>query len=104
MREFNAKQLKHHLEENTSFLLDVRQPWEYDICHLDNSTLIPMAQLPDKPERPDKKQETIVICHHGIRSRMMGRYLESVGFGNIINLSGGVDGWAKNIDTTMASY
>jgi len=44
MREFNAKQLKLHLEKKTSFLLDVRQPWEYDICHLENSILIPMAQ------------------------------------------------------------
>jgi len=104
MREFNAKQLQDHLKENTPFLLDVRQSWEYDICHLDNSKLIPMAHLPTELDRLDKNEETVVICHHGIRSRMMGRYLESAGFNNVINLSGGIDEWAKTVDTLMATY
>lgn len=104
MRELNATQLQDYLKENAPFLLDVRQPWEYDICHLENSTLIPMAQLPDELEQLSKEQETVIICHHGIRSRMMGRYLESAGFINIINLSGGVDEWAKSVDSSMATY
>ena len=104
MRELSAKQLKEHLEENTPFLLDVRQSWEYDICHLDNSTLIAMAEIPVQIDQLDKERETVVICHHGIRSRMIGRYLESAGFSNIINLSGGVDEWAKTVDSMMATY
>ena len=104
MREFNAKQLQEYLEENKPFLLDVRQPWEYDVCHIDNSTLIPMAHLPSELDKLDKEKETVVICHHGIRSRMMGRYLESLGFKKLINLSGGVDEWAKTVDSLMATY
>lgn len=104
MREFSAEQLKAHLEENTPFLLDVRQSWEYDICHIENSTLIPMKLLPVKIFDLDSKRETVVICHHGVRSRMMGRFLESSGFENVINLSGGVAEWAKLVDTTMATY
>ena len=104
MREFSAKQLQEYLKEKSPFLLDVRQSWEYDICHLDNSTLIPMSQLPAVFENLDKQKETVVICHHGIRSRMMGRYLESNGFDNVINLSGGVDEWAKTVDNLMSTY
>ena len=104
MREFSAKQLQEHLQGNTPFLLDVRQSWEYDICHLDNSTLIAMAQVPSELDRLDKERETVVICHHGIRSRMIGRYLESSGFNNIINLSGGLDEWAKTVDSLMPTY
>jgi len=104
MREFNAKKLQEYLKENSPFLLDVRQSWEYDICHLDNSTLIAMAQIPSELDNLDKERETVVICHHGIRSRMIGRYLESEGFNNVINLSGGVDEWAKTVDSKMPTY
>ena len=104
MRELNAKQLQKHLEENTPFLLDVRLNWEYDICRLENSTLIPMTHLPAELDKLDKDRETVVICHHGIRSRMMARYMESAGFNNVINLSGGMDEWAKTVDSQMPTY
>jgi len=111
MREFNAQQLKAHLEacqcepnQPQPLLLDVRQPWEYDVCKIDNSLLVPMSQIPAKVESLDVGRETVVICHHGIRSRSVGRYLEQNGFDNIINLSGGVDQWAKTVDNNMATY
>ena len=104
MREFGADELKQHLESNSPFLLDVRQPWEYELCSLDNSTLIPMGQIPDNIGELDKERETVVICHHGVRSRQIARYLESTGFSNVINLKGGVSAWAKVVDTTMTTY
>jgi len=111
MREFSALQVKAHLETcqnepdgQQPLLLDVRQPWEYDVCNIDNSVLVPMSQIPAKVESLDLNRETIVICHHGIRSRSVGRYLEQNGFDNIINLSGGVDQWAKTVDSKMATY
>lgn len=104
MREFNAEELRHYLESNKPFLLDVRQPWEYDVCRLDNSTLIPMGKIPAEMDMLDKDRETVVICHHGIRSRQVGYYLEQAGFSNIINLKGGVNGWAHQVDNTMATY
>ena len=111
MREFNAQQLKAHLEtcQNETdklppLLLDVRQPWEYDVCKIDDSLLVPMSQIPAKVASLDIERETVVICHHGIRSRSVGRYLEQNGFSNIINLSGGVDQWAKTVDSKMATY
>ena len=106
MREFNAAQLKTYLDtcDEQPLLLDVRQPWEFDVCKIENSVLIPMAQIPSRLESLDSERETVVICHHGIRSRRIGIYLEHAGFNNVINLSGGVSQWAKMVDSRMATY
>jgi len=106
MRELNAQQLQAYLDgcETQPLLLDVRQPWEVDICKIENSVFIPMSQIPGQLDGLDSDRETVVICHHGIRSRSVGRYLEHAGFSNIINLSGGVDQWAKTVDGQMATY
>jgi len=106
MREFNAAQLKTYLDncDEQPLLLDVRQPWEFDICKIENSVLIPMAQIPSRIESLDSSRETVVICHHGIRSRRVCYYLEQAGFSNIINLSGGVSQWARTVDRQMPTY
>ena len=111
MQEFNAQKLQAYLDtaqlENTGetpLLLDVRQPWEFDVCKIEGSVLIPMSQIPAAIAELDPNRETVVICHHGIRSRSVGRYLEQSGFSNVINLSGGVDEWAKTVDNQMATY
>lgn len=111
MREISSVQLKAYLEtcqlepdKHQPLLLDVRELWEHDICNIDNSVLIPMSQIPAKVESLDVDRETVLICHHGIRSRNVGHYLEQAGFTNIVNLSGGVDQWARNVDHSMATY
>lgn len=111
MLELNALQLKSHLEKcrlesdkQQPLLLDVRQSWEYDVCKIEDSILVPMSQIPDKIDSLDNNRETVVICHHGIRSRRVGHYLEQAGFKNIINLSGGVAQWAKTVDNQMPTY
>jgi rhodanese-related sulfurtransferase len=106
MREFSAQQLKAHLDtcEEQPLLIDVRQPWEFDVCKIEDSVLIPMSRIPAEAQSLDTEREIVVICHHGIRSRSVGRFLEQSGFNNIINLSGGVSEWAKTVDTDMATY
>ena len=106
MRELEAVELKDYLEsaDVKPLLLDVRQSWEFDICKLDDSVLIPMSSIPANLDQLDKDRETVVICHHGIRSRRVAYYLEQAGFSNIINLRGGVDSWAKTVDNQMATY
>ncbi len=106
MREFSADQLKIYLDtcDEQPLLLDVRQPWEFEVCKLDNSVLVPMSTIPVEVKSLDTNRETVVICHHGIRSRSVGRFLEQSGFSNIINLSGGVAQWAKTVDNEMATY
>lgn len=106
MREMNPQQVNDYLQDNNArpLLLDVREPWEYDICRIEGAQLMPMQSIPAQLNKLDPKQETIVICHHGVRSRMVARYLEQAQFENVINLSGGVNLWAQHIDLDMPRY
>lgn len=106
MRNLSAAELKKHLEQANPapLLLDVREPWEYQRVHFPNSDLIPMRQIPMALSKLDQQQEIVVICHHGIRSRQVAMFMENYGFKNIINLHGGIDAWAREIDSTMALY
>jgi rhodanese-related sulfurtransferase len=63
-----------------------------------------MRELPARVVELDPERETVVICHHGVRSFHVGRFLEHSGFAHVINLTGGVDGWAKEVDPTMPTY
>lgn len=106
MREFTATELQAYLQsaQQPPLLLDVREPWEFDRAHIEGATLMPMREVAARSHELDPQQEVVVICHHGIRSRMIGRFLESQGFGNVINLSGGVDAWAHEVDHRMPTY
>lgn len=106
MREFSAPELKAWLDSGKEnfILLDVREPWEFDKARIDGSTLIPMRSIPSRTGELDPDQEIIVICHHGIRSRMVCQFLENQGFSNLINLNGGVAAWARDVDNKMETY
>ena len=106
MREFTARELRAYLESASPkpLLLDVREPWEFETAHIEGVTLVPMRSIPTRVQDFDKQQEIVVICHHGVRSRMVGLFLENHGFSNVINLSGGVDGWARDVDQGMKTY
>jgi rhodanese-related sulfurtransferase len=106
MRELSAAELCDYLAttESDPLLLDVREPWEFRICQIDGSQLIPMGQLPGAIKALDPTHETVVICHHGIRSRQVAMYLDYQGFSNVINLAGGVDAWARDVDHQMPTY
>jgi len=106
MREFSATELHGYLDAvaEQPLLLDVREPWEFDKASIDGSILIPMRSVPYQLQELDSDRETIVICHHGIRSRMVCQFLESQGFSNVINLRGGVAAWAADVDRQMPTY
>ena len=105
MRQFRPAELAAHIEAgHTPVLLDVREPWEWDICRLPGARLVPMRDLPARLAELNKNAETVVICHHGVRSYHAARYLETLGFANIVNLSGGVAAWADEVDPSMARY
>ncbi len=104
MKNLSPRELDAWLHEHRPQLLDVREPWEYAICHLEGSELVPMREIPTWAETADPEQEIVVICHHGIRSRQVAIYLESRGFRHVINLVGGVEAWAREVDPQMATY
>ena len=104
MQHFNPQQLADYLQHQQPVLLDVREPWEYEQCHIASSTLIPMGQIPARLDELDPDQTIILICHHGRRSQQVGYYLAQQGYSDLINLDGGVDAWAKELDPSMATY
>lgn len=106
MQNFSPSQLQQYLADQAEppLLLDVREPWEFERCAIKGSVLVPMSQLAARLPELDPQRETVVICHHGIRSRHVGMQLEHIGFTHIINLAGGVDAWAREVDPEMAVY
>ena len=105
MRHFTPRELNDYLKSGGQpVLLDVREQWEFDYCRIDGSTLIPMGQIPTRLDDIDPAAETILICHHGIRSRQVAYYLETQGFDDVVNLEGGVERWAQEVDPSMKQY
>jgi rhodanese-related sulfurtransferase len=107
MKQIPPVELKAWLDDpqrEPPLLLDVRELWEFERCHIPDVLLVPMSGIPARLAELDGGRETVVICHHGVRSFHVARFLEHNGFTNVINLSGGVDAWAKEVDRTMPLY
>ena len=85
-------------------LLDVRDPWEFEICRLSGSVNIPMNEITQRAHELEQEARTVVICHFGMRSLEVSAYLESSGFKNVSNLEGGLDAWAERVDRDMPRY
>jgi rhodanese-related sulfurtransferase len=106
MRELTPLELKHYLEnaDPPPLLLDVREPGEFEICHIAGSQLMPMGMVAASVDDIPQDRPIVVICHHGMRSYSIARYLEQQGFDPVMNLSGGLDAWARSIDFNMQTY
>jgi len=107
MREMTVQEVNRYLKNNSTppLLLDVRESWEYNICHLPNVRLIPVRNVASALADLDREQEIIVICHHGVRSRLIANFLEQQqGFKNVINMQGGMAAWSRDVDFSVATY
>ena len=105
MRQISPAQLAQRLndaQQPAPLLLDVREPWELEICLIEGSVAMPMGSVPARFPELDRDRETVVICHHGGRSAQVCMFLERQGFSSVINLAGGVAGWAAQVDPRMA--
>jgi len=85
-------------------LLDIREPYEYSICKLNESLHIPIGQLISRIGEISKDKSLVVLCHHGIRSAMVVNYLRNNGFEKVFNLDGGINRWAFDVEPEMAKY
>ena len=85
-------------------VLDVREARELDICRLEGALPVPMAEIPAQTDNLPTNQLLVVICHHGARSQMVVDFLRSAGFDNTVNLDGGIDAWACEVDQSMRRY
>jgi adenylyltransferase/sulfurtransferase len=100
----SAAALKAKLDRGESvFLLDVREPREYEIANL-GGHLIPLNDLPRRVHELDSSQDTVVYCHSGMRSGQAVQFLKQLGFRKVKNLLGGIEAWAESIDPAMPRY
>jgi len=105
VQEISVDTFKEIKESKDNLLiLDVREPHEYDICHIEGSKLIPLGEIQSRVNEVDPDQEIVVHCHHGGRSLKATTYLAERGFKNVKNLKGGIDHWAEKYDPDMARY
>jgi rhodanese-related sulfurtransferase len=86
-------------------LIDVREPREHAICHIDGASLIPMGNIPQHlSELDDDASVLVVFCHHGVRSLSVVDWLRRQGVDNCQSMAGGIDLWSVQIDPTVARY
>ena len=85
-------------------MLDVREPWEWQLARIDGSRHLPMREIPARLADLDKSHPTVVICHHGVRSLQVIAFLQRQGFMNLHNLHGGIDAWARSVDPAVPVY
>ena len=107
MRQITPNELAAWLQDPARpapVLLDVREPNEFQYCAIPGSMHMPMATVPSRSEELDPDAEIVAICHHGGRSMQVVMFLESRGFSHMINLAGGVDQWALQVDPAMPRY
>ena len=84
-------------------LLDVREPWEFELSRIEGSKLIPMSELGERITELDPGDETVVVCHHGYRSSYVTQALQRAGFENVLNLEGGLDAYSF-VDESVPPY
>lgn len=106
IQEINSKTLSEKINVHEEMvLIDVRQPWEYKICHLEGSLNIPLGILPDCTDTIPVGKKIVIICHHGVRSKQAAIMLSQFGgFSEVYTLQGGLDAWAQEIDLAMERY
>ena len=104
-KSLSPKEVFERLERGDDFvLLDVREPFEVQIAPLQEALCIPMAEVPQQLEQLDRGKDIVVVCHHGIRSARVCQFLQSNGYDRVINLAGGIDAWAIEIDPLIPRY
>ncbi len=97
-------QLKERLKTNHLQLIDVREPHEWDICHIEGATLIPLGQIANRLSEIRGDDEVIIYCKMGGRSKKAYKILEDNGFATLKNLRGGIRAWSEEVDPELPTY
>ena len=103
--EIAAEQLKKRIDAGEDlFVLDVRNPNEFQICRIPGTVFLPLPELPNRFAEVPKDREVIVHCKSGMRSAKAIEFLKSQGYTKLVNLSGGILAWAEKVDPGMPKY
>ncbi|MEQ8389774.1 MAG: rhodanese-like domain-containing protein [Thalassospira sp.] len=105
VQEISCRELATKLEQDRAIvLLDVREDWEVEICMINGAQHIPLSNLPGRVDELPPEKTLAIICHHGVRSRHAGMFLEDYGFKDVFNVTGGIDVWALEVEPDMTRY
>ena len=101
----SVNELKRKMDAREAFeLVDVREPFEYEIARIDGAQLIPLGEIANRADELQRGQQIVVHCHSGTRSAQAVRLLQQRGFSNVYNLEGGIDAWSEQIDPSVPKY
>ena len=104
-RAIADSQLQRLLDQNAPlFLLDVREPHEWDICRIPGARLIPLGQIPSSMNKLNSAEDIIAYCRSGVRSGKAVDFLRKSGFKKIRNLKGGILAWSDQVDPAVPKY
>ncbi len=103
---WEPEELKRRLDAGEEIrLIDVREQQEWDRCKIEGAELKPLSQAQTWASEMAKETGTrVFFCHHGMRSAQVCMYLSQLGSKDVINLSGGIDSWAKTVDPSVGTY
>jgi rhodanese-related sulfurtransferase len=107
IEELPAPSLRLWLDDQNRtapLILDVREPWEHDICHIADAQLMPMQEIPARWNELPRDRAIVVMCHHGMRSLQVANYLRHAGLADVYNLKGGIAAWANEVEPAMSRY
>jgi len=102
--EITVTELKEKLDAGSPVLIDVREPFEYDIARIPGAKLIPLGDLAARMSELDSADEIFIHCKSGVRSANAVRQLQKAGFGKLYNVAGGILAWADQVDNSVAKY
>jgi len=103
--EITPAELKARLDRGEKpVLVDVREPWEQEICRIEGARLVPMGALAASLNTLPDVEEVICYCHHGMRSLDAAAWLRFQGFEKAKSLAGGIERWSVEIDSTVPRY
>ncbi|MBI4783697.1 MAG: rhodanese-related sulfurtransferase [Oscillatoriophycideae cyanobacterium NC_groundwater_1537_Pr4_S-0.65um_50_18] len=106
--QISVEELARRITEPSLQLIDVREPEEVAIAQLQGFVNLPLSQFSDWAEnihsRFEADAETLVLCHHGMRSAQMCSWLHQQGFTRVRNISGGIEAYAAIVDPTIPRY
>ena len=99
-------ELKARLDRGEKFrLIDVRETDEWAVARIPQAELLPLSEFQKRATAELSPDEDLVLyCHHGVRSGRAQGYLKAQGYGNVLNLTGGIDAWALQVDPKMKRY
>ncbi len=105
MRHISVSDLKRMQDEGEDFvLLDVREPNEVAYASVGPALHIPMQLIPQRLNELDPAQSVVVFCHTGARSLEVCHFLGQYDFSDVMNLTGGIDAWSREIDPSVPTY